>query len=288
MFKSMTGFASKEFELGPRAVSLMVKSYNNRYLDISVALPPICSAFEPRIQKRIASRLHRGKVEFALRIRDRDKASGTVADAGAAKAAYSALVEVARACGMDSMPSLELVASQEGVLLTAGEPDAEVLWTGIEGQIDSLLEDFGRSREVEGEATAENLSRELGRFERGFALVEANIAGIETSLVRQLKAKMAEYVEKAYDEGRFLQEIAVQVMRCGINEEVQRLKAHIAAFKAISLEESPAKRLDFLCQEMNREVNTIGSKNILIPVAHAVVEMKDSLENIREQLRNVE
>jgi uncharacterized protein (TIGR00255 family) len=77
-------------------------------------------------------------------------------------------------------------------------------------------------------------------------------------------------------------------MRCGINEEVQRLAAHIIAFKNISLEVAPAKRLDFLCQEMNREVNTIGSKNILIPVAHAVVEMKDSLENLREQLRNVE
>jgi uncharacterized protein (TIGR00255 family) len=288
MLKSMTGFAVKEFDSGSRAVSLIVKSYNNRYLDISISLPPLCAAFEPQIQKLIGSRIHRGKVEFTLRIKDRDRGAGIAADAKAAATAYAALVEVARACGMDSKPSLELVAAQTGVLSAEGEADTEELWAGIEGELGKLMDAFERSREVEGAATADNLAKELGRFERGFAVVEANIAGIEESLVRQLKAKMAEFVEKAYDEGRFLQEIAVQLMRSGINEEVQRLKAHITAFKSISLEEAPAKRLDFLCQEMNREVNTIGSKNILIPVAHAVVEMKDSLENLREQLRNVE
>jgi uncharacterized protein (TIGR00255 family) len=288
MLKSMTGFAAKEFELGSRAVSLMVKSYNNRYLDITISLPPLYAAFEPRVQKLIGSRLHRGKVEFALRIKDRDRGAGIVADVKAAASVYAALTEVARACGMDSKPSLDLVASREGVLSAEGETDVETFWAAIEGPMAELLDDFERSREVEGAATAENLAKELGRFEKGFAIVEDSREEIEASLVRQLKAKMAEYVEKAYDEGRFLQEIAVQLMRCGINEEVQRLKAHIAAFKSISLEEAPAKRLDFLCQEMNREVNTIGSKNILIPVAHAVVEMKDSLENLREQLRNVE
>jgi uncharacterized protein (TIGR00255 family) len=189
---------------------------------------------------------------------------------------------------LDTKPSLELVASQEGVLSAEGAFDAEQLWTGMEAQVVGLLDDFERSRAIEGAATAANLEAELGRFENGFAVVEANIPEIEASLSRQLKAKMNEYVAQAYDEGRFLQEMAVQLMRCGINEEVQRLAAHIIAFKNISLEVAPAKRLDFLCQEMNREVNTIGSKNILIPVAHAVVEMKDSLENLREQLRNVE
>lgn len=288
MFKSMTGFATREIELGSRALSLLVKSYNNRYLDISIALPPLCAVFEPRIQKLIGFRLHRGKVEFALRMKDRAKAARFVADPAAAAAAYAALLEVARACGLDTKPSLELVASQEGVLSAEGAFDAEQLWTGMEAQVVDLLDDFERSRAIEGAATAANLEAELGRFENGFAVVEANIPEIEASLSRQLKAKMNEYVAQAYDEGRFLQEMAVQLMRCGINEEVQRLAAHIIAFKNISLEEAPAKRLDFLCQEMNREVNTIGSKNILIPVAHAVVEMKDSLENLREQLRNVE
>jgi uncharacterized protein (TIGR00255 family) len=77
-------------------------------------------------------------------------------------------------------------------------------------------------------------------------------------------------------------------VRVSVNEEVSRLDAHIEAFKTMAKEDSPAKKLDFLCQEMNREVNTIGSKNMLVPVAHAVVDMKDALENIREQLRNVE
>ncbi|MCX7026946.1 MAG: YicC family protein [Spirochaetes bacterium] len=288
MFKSMTGFASRDFELGSLSISIMVKSYNNRYLDISASLPPLCAVLEPRIQRLIGSRLHRGKVEFTLRMKDRSRTTGLIADLKVAAAAYAALVEVGRACGIDQKPSLDLVASQEGVLAAEAKFDAEELWTGIEDQITGILDDFEHCRDIEGKATAENLSMELERFEQGFTIVEANIPEIEAALARQLKTKMAEYVIQAYDEGRFLQEIAVQLMRCGISEEVQRLKAHIAAFRSISLEVAPAKRLDFLCQEMNREVNTIGSKNILIPVAHAVVEMKDSLENLREQLRNVE
>ena len=184
MFKSMTGFAAKEFEFGSRAVSLMVKSYNNRYLDISIALPPSCAACEQRIQKLIGSRLHRGKVEFTLKIKDKTKADCIVVDAKAAAAAFAALVEVARACGLDASPSLELVASQEGVLTTEGESDVEELWTGIEGQIAALLDGFERSRELEGGATADNLAKELVRFEMGFAIVEENIVGIEEVLVR--------------------------------------------------------------------------------------------------------
>jgi len=288
MLKSMTGFASREFELGQRSLSLIVKSCNNRYLDISVALPQTCAILEPRIQKLINERLHRGKVEFTLRVKDRSKIACISADVAAATAAYAALVKVGKACGIEGRPTLELVAAQEGVLVTEAEFDAEELWAGVEGNILGLLDEFEKSRAIEGEATAADLAKELKRFELGFAIVQVNIAEIEASLSRQLKAKMIEYATQGYDEGRFLQEIAVQLMRYSINEEVQRLKAHIKAFRSISEEEAPAKRMDFLCQEMNREVNTIGSKNILIPVAHAVIEMKDSLENLREQLRNLE
>ncbi|HWP69136.1 MAG TPA: DUF1732 domain-containing protein, partial [Rectinemataceae bacterium] len=113
-------------------------------------------------------------------------------------------------------------------------------------------------------------------------------ADIEINIKKQLSARFDEVLPRGYDEQRLLQEVAVQLMRFGINEEVSRLDAHIAAFRSIAQDEAPAKKLDFLCQEMNREVNTIGSKNMLVPVAHSVVEMKDALENIREQLRNVE
>lgn len=93
----------------------------------------------------------------------------------------------------------------------------------------------------------------------------------------------------AVDEGRILTETAALLMKYTVNEEVSRLGAHIASFRRILADEdAAAKKLDFLCQEMNREVNTIGSKNILLPIAEVVVELKDALENVREQLRNIE
>jgi uncharacterized protein (TIGR00255 family) len=119
--------------------------------------------------------------------------------------------------------------------------------------------------------------------------VESRVGEIEASLKSQLLARFKEIMGEAVDENRVLAEVAALLMKYTVNEEVSRLKAHISSFhRGIESEEAVGKKLDFLCQEMGREVNTIGSKNILIPVAEAVVEMKDSLENIREQLRNIE
>jgi uncharacterized protein (TIGR00255 family) len=112
---------------------------------------------------------------------------------------------------------------------------------------------------------------------------------IEKTVRAQLSARFKEVLGDAADEGRVLSEIASALMKYSINEEISRLSAHIESFSSIvEREASPGKKLDFLCQEMNREVNTIGSKSMLLAVSRSVVELKDSLENIREQLRNVE
>lgn len=288
MFKSMTGFAQKDFAFEGLSGGMQVKSYNNRYLDISVSLPPQISSWEPRIQQRISERLNRGKVEFGIRLKRMDLPVSVHADVSAASAVRDAMALVAAACGMDEKPSLALVSSFEGVLAYERNFDGDALWESASLEIGTLLDEFETSRKREGKATETNIFFELERFENGLALVRRNIAEIEDTLRRQLQARFEELLPKGYDEQRLLQEIAVQLVRFGVNEEVSRLDAHIAAFRAIGKDEAPAKKLDFLSQEMNREVNTIGSKNMLIPVAHAVVDMKDALENIREQLRNVE
>lgn len=288
MFKSMTGFAQKDFEREGLAGSIQVKSYNNRYLDISISLPPQISSWEPKIQQLLAECLNRGKVEFGMRLKKVDSPVSVHADAAAAKAVYDAVAIVATTCGMDEKPSLALISSFEGVLAYEKNLDSESLWDPISEEVGTALKEFAASREREGAATEANIFSELERLEAGLALVRKSIAEIEGTIRRQLQSRFEELLPKGYDEQRLLQEIAIQLVRFGINEEVSRLDAHIAAFRAISREEAPAKKLDFLSQEMNREVNTIGSKNMLIPVAHAVVEMKDTLENIREQLRNVE
>ncbi|HWR10940.1 MAG TPA: YicC/YloC family endoribonuclease [Rectinemataceae bacterium] len=288
MLKSMTGFAQKDFERDGIAGSIQLKSYNNRYLDISISLPPQVSSFEPEVQRMIGERLNRGKVEFGLRLRKIDIPVSIRPDIAAAKAAYDAISLVGAACGLDEKPSLSLIASFEGVLSYEKSLDGETLWQSIADEIGLVLDEFEVSRKREGAATEANILSELRRFVEGLAIVRENVAEIEGTIKQQLQSRFQELLPKGYDEQRLLQEIVVQLVRFSVNEEVSRLDAHIEAFRNIGLEEAPAKKLDFLCQEMNRETNTIGSKNMLVPVAHAVVEMKDALENIREQLRNVE
>ncbi|MFA5851558.1 MAG: YicC/YloC family endoribonuclease [Spirochaetales bacterium] len=288
MLKSMTGFAQSDFEAEGLAGSMQLKAYNNRYLDISISLPPQLSSFEPKIQQMIGERLNRGKVEFNLKLKKMDRPLSIRPDAAAARAVYEAISSIASECGIEEKPSLGLIASFEGVLSYEKDFDAESAWKPIADELIIILKDFEASRQREGKATETNIFSELERFGTGLATVKKNVSEIESTIKNQLQARFEDMLPKGYDEQRLLQEIAVQLVRFGINEEVSRLEAHISAFKAIAQESSPAKKLDFLCQEMNREVNTIGSKNMLLPVAHAVVDMKDALENIREQLRNVE
>jgi uncharacterized protein (TIGR00255 family) len=148
--------------------------------------------------------------------------------------------------------------------------------------------EFEESRIREGLATQQNVTKQMNRFISKLDEIEKNAGQLEQLVHDQITARFKELLGDNYDEGRVLQELAVQLVRLTINEEIQRLKAHISAFNAIAAEPACGKKLDFLCQEMNREVNTIGSKNMLVAVSLAVVEMKDALENIREQLRNVE
>jgi uncharacterized protein (TIGR00255 family) len=288
MFMSMTGFARKEIESPELAVSLQLKSYNNRYLDISISLPQVFSSFEPGIQKLLSDGINRGKVEFQLRVRRMTHRAKVLTDIEAARAAYAAFSEIAAACGIEDRPSLAMIASFDGVLSPDRDIDEEGYWPLLRLNIDALLADFAASRAREGEATERDVFSELDRFALQFESVKLKTAEIESTIKRQLATRFAEMLPQGYDEQRMLQEVAIQLVRLGINEEVSRLDAHIAAFRDIAKGESPSRKLDFLCQEMNREVNTIGSKNMLVQVAHAVVEMKDSLENIREQLRNVE
>ncbi len=288
MFMSMTGFAQDVFDQSDLAGSIQIKSYNNRYLDISLSLPSQFSSFEPRIQALLAERIHRGKVEYSLRIRRMEKPASIRIDPVAARTVHEALSQIATDLGLADRPSLGMVSSFEGVLSFEKELDAENYWPLVEAKSLAALSCFEESRKKEGAATEVNIIGELERFKNGLSVVREHVALIESNILGQLKSRFDEVLPKGYDEGRMLQEVAVQMVRFSINEEVSRLDAHIKAFVEFCGEESPAKRLDFLCQEMNRETNTIGSKNMLIPVAHAVVEMKDSLENIREQLRNIE
>jgi len=289
MTRSMTGFAHREISTEALKGALILKSYNNRYLDLSILLPPQLSALEPYFREYLEAHIVHGKVELSLRLRELNLPVSASADLGAAKAVAGVLSEIRGACGIEEPLSLKDILSFEGVVSYERDLDEDALWKLLKPELEACFALYDSSRIREGGATAADIERQLARLEAGLAIVEANVGQIESTLKTQLETRFKEIVGDEVDENRILTEVAALLMKYTVNEEVNRLKAHLVSFHTtLEHEDASAKKLDFLSQEMGREVNTIGSKNILIPVANAVVEMKDSLENIREQLRNIE
>jgi uncharacterized protein (TIGR00255 family) len=289
MIKSMTGFAHRDFAKDGFRGGIEIKSYNNRYLDLSVSLPPYLSKLEPRIRSFISDRVIRGKVEASLRIREFDAPVEANADIAAAKAVAEVLSRISKACGIEAPVSLESVIGFEGVIAFDRNVDDEELWARISPELEACFADYEASRIGEGASTKADIEAHLSSVSSCLDLVKEQVPEIERTVRSQLSRKFKEVMGDAVDEARVLAEIASALMKYTISEEISRLSAHIGSFEDIlGTQNAPGKKLDFLCQEMNREVNTIGSKSMLLPVSRAVVELKDALENIREQLRNIE
>jgi uncharacterized protein (TIGR00255 family) len=289
MIKSMTGFAHREIRGELLSGRLLLKSYNNRYLDLSLSLPPSLAKLEPRFRDYLSTRIIHGKVECALRIRELKLPVIVSADMEAARSVASVLSSMAKACDLDDRVRLSDLLGFDGVVAYQKDVDEEKLWEAIGTELAACYESYDETRRREGESTLEDIQGQLARVNASFAAVRMNVPEIERSIKTQLSARFREVMGETADQNRILAETATLLLKYTINEEVTRLQAHLASFvRILATENSPGKKLDFLCQEINREVNTIGSKNTLIEVAQAVVEMKDALENIREQLRNIE
>jgi uncharacterized protein (TIGR00255 family) len=289
MIKSMTGFAHRDIAQDGFRGTLEIKSYNNRYLDLLVSLPPYLTKLEPRIRSFLSDRIVHGKVEAWLRIREFDAPVAANADIAAAKAVASMLNSISEACGIKTPLSLASVIGFEGVIAFDRNVDDEELWTRVFPELEACFDDYEASRIREGSSTRADIEGQLSRVSSALALVKEQVPEIDRTIRTQLSSKFREVLGDTVDEGRVLAEIAAALMKYTISEELSRLSAHIESFTGIlGTLDAPGKKLDFLCQEMNREVNTIGSKSMLLSVSRAVVELKDALENIREQLRNIE
>ncbi len=287
--KSMTGFGYAEIQDGKVHLTADLKSYNNRYLDLIVNIPPPLNPLEPAIREKIQGRLKRGRVELYLRMRELEEDLTILIDGEAARG----YAEKLRALGKDLALKDELgyshILNLEGVVRTDKKRDLDLLGEKVGLILDRALDELTASREREGESTGRDIFAQLDLVERSLDSIRGYAPGVEEKVRQTLSEKFREVVGDGAEESRILQEIASYLVRYDINEEISRLDSHISAFRAIaSEEEGVGKKLDFLCQEMNREINTIGSKTPQVEVSRLVVEMKDGMEKIREQLRNVE
>jgi uncharacterized protein (TIGR00255 family) len=289
--KSMTGYAYQETFEGTFSLSVEIKGYNSRYLEIFVNLPTILSGLEPKIREVIAAVAGRGKVETSIRLKE---TSAVRINREMVKAYADALTDLARSLDLDEKPSLSLLLSMEGVIEIDKSRDDTRYWNALEPVLHTALNRFDVERTREGQQTQNAILSFVDALEESVRKVESFAPVAETSMLENFRVRFAEVLGSAYTsdlivENRILAETAALLIKCSIAEEISRIYSHLAEFRAETARNpSPGKKLDFLCQELNREVNTIGSKTGILEINREVVSLKDALENIREQLRNVE
>ncbi|MDR1108331.1 MAG: YicC family protein [Spirochaetaceae bacterium] len=287
--KSMTGYAWEERQDEQISLSIEIKGYNSRYLELFIYLPPYLSSLEPKVREYMASRCRRGKVEVNIRFKEYNADISVSVNREAARAYGNAISTLAQILGTQEKPSLSSLLGLEGVLEIEKNRDDERNWRYIMPCLKAAADVFDGERLREGSHTQEDILSHIAILESSVRVAAAHAPMLETAIQENLKNRFTELLGDKFDENRILAETAVLLMKYTISEEISRLGSHLSEFRAeAERNPSPGKKLDFLCQEMNREVNTIGSKIPDLAVSRAVVDMKDALENIREQLRNVE
>ncbi len=287
---SMTGYGYREAMIDNTQICVEMRSVNSRFLDISINMPSFLNPLESRIRKLLSEKIVRGKVDVGIRVREMNSTAKIAADPAVALLYRDAISTIAQALGKnaDDIP-LSLIIQQEGVLNISHEYDAEAYWSKIEPVFSNVFSQFLEDRAREGENLKRDLLAKLEILDTCAAFFKEWQPRMEIRFKENITQKFNELLGDHVDENKILEETASLLIRYTINEEVIRLQSHLAALhKECTDNPVPGKRIDFFCQEANREINTIGSKNQFTEVGAMVVNAKDALENIREQAKNVE
>ncbi len=287
MLRSMTAFASAESDFAQGSLSIEIRSVNHRYLELGLRLPEELRSLEPQVRERVAARLSRGKVDLGMRYKTAVAEASAIAldDALIARLAETAQSLAAR------FPQLNVdfvsLLGWPGVILER-DADQESMRSSAIAVLDEALDQMVAAREREGARLGGFLRERLDAIEAIVADVRRHLPEVRTALRARFDARLAE-LKQPMEPGRMEQEIVLQLQRIDVDEELDRLTAHIAeARRTLGLKEAVGRRLDFLMQEFNREANTLGSKAADPRTTNAAVELKVLIEQMREQVQNLE
>lgn len=284
MIVSMTGFGKSILQLPSKKITIEIKSLNSKNLDLNVRTPSLYREKELGIRKLIASKLMRGKVDFNLYLEITGEATSSQINKTVTNQYMKQLKEVVDG---DPMDLLQMAIRMPDAITTERDDIDEGEWKTIENEIKTTLDKIATYRAEEGKALEDDLSLRVNNIssllEDVIKMDPERIDGVR----ERLRKGVADLKEK-YDENRFEQELVYYIEKFDITEEKVRLSNHLEYFiKSINSPDSNGKKLGFIGQEMGREINTIGSKSNYAPMQKLVVQMKDELEKVKEQLLNV-
>ena len=291
--KSMTGFGRGAVSAENFAVSVEIKTVNNRYLDLNLRLANELQSLEANLKRIIQNRLSRGRIDVFIYS---ERTSDVVYELNRPLIAgyLTALKQMREEFSLEGEPDMNYIARLPNALQTKADDLSAEFVNGVEDACLLALDELEKMREVEGQATADELNFRLVSIENHLPRIEAESENVADEYHQRLTKRIEKLLSKSeteieMDQARLAQEVAYLSDRSDISEEITRLKAHIEQFRGIMKEEKEVgKRLDFLTQELNREANTIASKTNNLIVKEAALEIKSEIEKIREQVQNIE
>jgi len=288
MLKSMTGFGRNEVETEFGDLLWELRSVNHRYLEINVRMPEELRALEPRVRAQIGKKLSRGKVEATLKLlASQQSVAELVLDADVLSAVADAVKQVQEAIPKSAGVDPLQVIQWPGVLSSNKNQHDEITRQAMVC-LESAVDDLVATREREGEKTADMLRARCAKVGSHIDVLRQHRPAVVERQREKLKAKLSE-LNIDHNEHRLEQELVFVAQRLDIDEELDRLAAHVSEFdKAIKRSGPIGRRLDFLMQEFNREANTIGSKAADLDTTGASVDIKVLIEQMREQVQNIE
>ena len=290
--KSMTGYGRAKIENDTREYIVEVKSVNHKYLDINIKLPKTLFCIEDKIRKVISNKISRGKIDvFVTYINYGIEGKTILINKDIAKMYIKEIEEIATENNIASgIRATEISKFPEVLNVIVDEEDEEKIWLELNKCLEKALDNFIEMRTTEGEKTKEDLKQRLDEIDENINEIFKNSTGLVEEYVVKLRKRIQEILNTdVVDETRLAQEIVIYSDKTSIEEEITRIKSHIIQFKELlNSEGAIGKKADFIIQEMNREINTIGSKSGKFEITQLVIKIKTQIEDIREQIQNIE
>tara|TARA_R110000868_G_scaffold227388_3_gene480372 strand:- start:86 stop:943 length:858 start_codon:yes stop_codon:yes gene_type:complete len=284
MIQSMTGFGKHVIQLPSKKITIEIKSLNSKSLDLNARMPSAYKEKELELRKTIASELVRGKVDFSLYVENTGSETSSVINEVVVRQYMKQLGAIAK---VDEAQLLEMAIRMPDAMKTEREDIDEDEFIAIEKALEEALKEINIFRSEEGQVLDNDFVARIGTIQTLLAEVEVlDIDRLQT--IRERLEKAVADLKVDLDANRFEQELIYYLEKYDITEEKVRLKNHLDYFlSTLKSDDSNGRKLGFICQEIGREINTIGSKANFAPLQQVVVQMKDELEKIKEQMLNV-
>ena len=290
--RSMTGYGRASLEKENRNYQIEMKSVNHKYSDITIKLPKTLTYLEDKMKKQIGASISRGKVDVFVTFENNSgEGKDIIVNHEMVKKYMDAFYTLAEENQLAlSIPVTEVIKLPEVLSVQTIETKEDVIEQEVMSCLQEAIQHFVEMREVEGNKIKEDLLGRVEQVEKEILKFSEYSAGLVEEYVVKLRQRVKDMLQlDEIEESRIAQEAVIFADRTSIEEEVTRLKSHVMQMKNLLEEKKPVgKKMDFLIQEMNREVNTIGSKSANLDITNLVIDLKTMLEDIREQIQNIE